>query len=71
MPELVVAGGAQLSIVRHGLDCPTLLAQVRLRWPLKATLPETEAQVPFSQRAAYGRWHRAVKAREERRAASF
>jgi hypothetical protein len=31
--ELVVAGNAQLSIVRHALGCPTLCAQVRTRWP--------------------------------------
>ncbi len=31
--ELVVAGNAQLSIVRHNLGCPTLMAQTRVRWP--------------------------------------
>ncbi len=33
VPELVVDGRAQLSIVRHAPGCPTLLAQVRTRWP--------------------------------------
>jgi len=28
MPELLVDGRAQLSVVRHGPGCPTLLAQV-------------------------------------------
>lgn len=70
MPELLVDGRAQLSVVRHGLDCPTRVAQVRARWPLKATLPATDAQIPFEQRAAYRRWHKAVRARKERRAAS-
>ena len=32
VPELVVDGRAQLSIVRHRLGCPTLQAQVRGRW---------------------------------------
>jgi hypothetical protein len=69
-PELLVDGRAQLSVVRHSLGCTTLLAQVRARWPLSTTLPDTPAQVPFEQRAAYGRWHRTVRAREERRAAT-
>ena len=33
MPELLVDCRAQLSIVRHAAGCPTLLAQVRTRWP--------------------------------------
>ena len=66
VPELVVDGRAQLSIVRHALGCPTLLAQVRARWPDEpARFPETPGQVPFERRAAWGRWHCTVKAREE------
>ena len=43
-PELVVDGRAQLSIVRHAFDCPTLLAQVRTRWPAQpARLPDTRS----------------------------
>lgn len=33
VPELVIDGRAQLSIVRHALGCLTLQAQVRARWP--------------------------------------
>ncbi|MCV7100903.1 MULTISPECIES: hypothetical protein [Mycobacterium] len=69
-PELIVDGRAQLSIVRHNLGCPTLLAQVRARWPDQPTkLPDTPAQVPFKQRAAFGRWHKTVQAREKQRTA--
>jgi hypothetical protein len=42
-PELVVDGRAQLSIVRHALGCPTLLAQVRARWPDEPTQPPGQA----------------------------
>lgn len=67
-PELVIDGRAQLSIVRHGLGCPILQAQVRARWPDEPTrLPDTPAQIPFERRAAFGRWHRTVQAREKRR----
>jgi hypothetical protein len=67
-PELIIDGRAHMSIVRHGPCCPTLLAQVRSRWPAEpAGLPDTPAQIPFAQRAAFGRWHKAVLAREERR----
>jgi len=31
-PELIADGRAQLSIVRHELGCPTLLAQTRTLW---------------------------------------
>jgi pimeloyl-ACP methyl ester carboxylesterase len=33
------------------------------------TLPDTPAQTPFEHLGAYGRWHRTMRAREERRAA--
>jgi hypothetical protein len=60
---------SNLVVVRHGLGCPTLQAQVRARWPDEPTrLPDTPAQIPFERRGAYGRWHRTVRAREERRA---
>jgi hypothetical protein len=32
VPEQVVDGKAAIAIVRHKLGCPTLLAQVRVRW---------------------------------------
>ena len=32
VPEQIVEGKAQLAIVRHRLECPTLLAQTRTRW---------------------------------------
>ena len=63
VPETVVDGRPQLSIVRHALGCPTLLAQTRTRWPDKpARLPDTPRQVPFERLAAPDRWHRAVQA---------
>jgi hypothetical protein len=62
-PELVVDDRAQLSVVRHALDCLTLQAQVRARWPEPAGLPDTPTQFPFAQRAAFGRWHRTVQAK--------
>jgi hypothetical protein len=34
VPELVVTGNAQLSIVRHKLGCPTLMAQARAGPPI-------------------------------------
>jgi hypothetical protein len=69
-PELVIQDRARLSVVRHTLGCPTLVAQVRARWPLAtAALPDVLGQVPFERLAAFGRWHRTVQAREKRRAA--
>jgi hypothetical protein len=35
VPEQVVDGNAKVSIVRHELGCPTLMAQTRTRWPVK------------------------------------
>jgi hypothetical protein len=32
VPEQIIDGNAQLAIVRHELGCPTLVAQVRVRW---------------------------------------
>jgi hypothetical protein len=59
---------SNLVMVRHGAGCEVLIAQTQARWPLTtAALPETPAQVPFEHLAAFGRWHRTVKAREERR----
>ena len=68
-PELVTDGNAEVSVVRHAVDCPTLQAQVRARWRDRTGLPDTPAQVPFEHLAAYGRWHRTVQAQEERRRA--
>jgi hypothetical protein len=66
-PELLADGKAQLAIVRHAPGCATLLAQVGGRWPAQpARLPDTPSQLPFEQRAAWGRWHRAVQARQAR-----
>ncbi|MBS4729710.1 hypothetical protein MSM1_15620 [Mycobacterium sp. SM1] len=68
MPEMIIDGRAQLSIVRHSLGCPTLLTQVRTRWPIEAEkLPETPGQVPFAKRADFGRFRKAVLARERKR----
>ena len=33
VPEQVVDGNARIAIVHHQLGCPTLMAQVRVRWP--------------------------------------
>ncbi len=64
VPELLVDGKAQLAIVRHALGCPTLLAQVRNRWPDElARLPDTPAQTPFEHKAAFGRRLFAVRLR--------
>jgi hypothetical protein len=32
VPEQVVEAGAAIAVVRRALDCPTLLAQTRMRW---------------------------------------
>jgi hypothetical protein len=62
--------GSNLAVVRHAPHCETLQAQVRARWPLTpATLPDTPGQVPFSQRTAFGQWHKTVLSREQRRQA--
>jgi hypothetical protein len=67
-PELVAEGNAQLAIIRHQLGCPTLLAQSRGRWAEPPTaLPSTLAPIPFAHRSANPRWHKTVRAREERR----
>jgi hypothetical protein len=59
---------SNLVVVRHGAGCEVLIAQTKARWPLTtAALPDTPAQVPFEQRAALGRWHRTVQARDKRR----
>jgi hypothetical protein len=58
---------SNLVMVRHGAGCQVLIAQTKARWPLTTTaLPDTPAEAPFEQRAAFGRWHRTVNAREER-----
>jgi hypothetical protein len=33
VPERVVDGKATIAVVRHKLNCPTLMAQTRTRWP--------------------------------------
>jgi hypothetical protein len=59
---------SNLAVVRHAFDCETLQAQVRARWPLTpATLPDVPGQIPFQHLAAFGRWHKTVRVREERR----
>jgi hypothetical protein len=58
---------SNLVVVRHGAGCEALIAQTKARWPLTtAALPDAPAQIPFEHLAAFGRWHRTVKAREER-----
>ncbi len=61
-----------LVVVRHDAGCEALIAQTKVRWPLTTTgLPDKPSQIPFEQRAAFGRWHRAVLAREKRRSVDW
>jgi hypothetical protein len=49
---------SNLVMVRHGAGCEVLIAQTRARWPVTqnaSRLPATPAQIPFEQRAAFGR----------------
>ncbi len=69
--EPVTEGGATIAIVRHRPGCSVLADVIRQRWPLwpDTSLPGTPRPQPFAQRADSGRFHRAVKAMRERRAA--
>ena len=64
VPEPLAGGNAKIGIVRHELGCPTLIAQTKTRWPLAdPELQDTPRQVPFEQRAAFGRCRKTVQAR--------
>jgi hypothetical protein len=66
IPELVADASTRVSVVRHDLGFPTLEPQVRARWPGElATLPKSPGQIPFASRAAFGRWHKTVQARQK------
>ena len=42
VPELIGHGKAKVSVVRHALACPVLIAQTKTRWPLaQDALPYT------------------------------
>jgi hypothetical protein len=61
---------SNLVVVRHAAGCAVLIAQTKARWPAQpTTLPEVPGQIPFEQRAAFGRWHKAVRSRGQRRQA--
>jgi plasmid replication initiation protein len=62
--------GSNLVVVRHSAGCAVRVAQTKARWPLTtAALPDVPAQVPFEHLAAFGRWHKTVLSREQRRQA--
>jgi hypothetical protein len=67
VPELIAHGKAKVSVVRHALACPVLIAQTKTRWPLaQDALPYTPGQTPFANRTEWSRWRRAVQAQQGR-----